>query len=147
MAAKREWKLRAIEAQNDAMVARREERATRKKVAKHKRRAAGARRHAALMQELNTDLIRSTRQTRMEDRIALREAADALAALAADAAALRDVLEHSASEEYVDYLTFRLRENLREAHSILESRGRPDHAADVASLLNDLPADTCTKTT
>ena len=35
MAAKREWKLRAIEAQNDAMVARREERATRKKVAKH----------------------------------------------------------------------------------------------------------------
>jgi len=97
MAAKREWKLRAIEAQNDAMVARREERATRKKVAKHKRRAAGARRHAALMQELNTDLIRSTRQTRMEDRIALREAADALAALAADAAALRDVLEHSAS--------------------------------------------------
>lgn len=141
MASKREWKLRAIEAQDDAARARRSEDEARRKARKHKRRAASAERHTVLLQELNSELVRSNRRVRMDDRMALRETADALAAIAADAAALREVLEHDTSAEYIDYLTFRLRENLTETHSILERRGRPDHAAEVAGMLNELPPD------
>jgi len=141
MASKREWKLRAIEARDDAKRARRSEQAVRRKSRKHKRRANKAERHAVLLQELNSELVRSNRRVRMDDRVALRETADALAAVAADAAALREALEHGTSAEYLDYLTFRLRENLTETHSILERRGRPDHAAEVAGMLNELPPD------
>ncbi|MGI9577231.1 MAG: hypothetical protein ACR2OH_03435 [Microthrixaceae bacterium] len=141
MANKREWKLRATEAREDYARSRRAEGAARKKAKKYKRRAGTAERHAELLQELNTQLVRSNRRVRMDDRVALRETADALAAIAADASALREALEHDTTDEYLDYLTFRLRENLRETHLILERRGRPDHAAEVAGMLNELPPD------
>lgn len=141
MASKREWKLRAIEAQDDYSRSRRAEGDARRKAKKFKRRSGTAERHSVLLQELNTELVRSNRRVRMDDRVALRETADALAAIAADAAALREALEHDTSDEYLDYLTFRLRENLRETHLILEKRGRPDHAAEVAGMLNELPPD------
>ena len=141
MANKREWKLRAMEARDSAARALRAEREAKARARRHKKRARTAKRHAALLQELNSELVRTNRNVRMDDRVALRETADALAAIAADAAALREVLEHETTQEYVDYVTFRLRENLRETHSILERRGRPDHAAEVAGMLNELPPD------
>ncbi|MCZ7629120.1 MAG: hypothetical protein M5U19_08675 [Microthrixaceae bacterium] len=92
-----------------------------------------------MLQDLNRQLTTSYREDRAADAAAMHFAAEAVAAFAADAVALREINRDEDNPEYLDHLTFRLRQNLLEARSFLDEQGEVGRSADLADLLNALP--------
>lgn len=118
-----------------------EERAdlARRKAKRWKDRARAAEVQIAVLQDLNRQLTTSYREDRAADAAAMHFAAEAVAAFAADAVALREINRDEDNPEYLDHLTFRLRQNLLEARSFLDEQGEVGRSADLADLLNALP--------
>ena len=114
-----------------------------RKVSRWKRRAKGAENQVAVLQDLNRQLTIDYREDRAADAAALHFAAEAVAAFAADAVALREIVPNPDEDcsDYLDHLTFRLRQNLLEARTFLDEQGETGRAADLADLLNGLPPD------
>jgi hypothetical protein len=110
-----------------------------------KQRAKSAEGHLAVVQDLNRNLTASYKEGRGADVAAVYFAAEAIAAIASDAAALRSIQSRKRHAEYVDYLTFRLRQNLVEARSFLDEHNQVNYAATLADLLNELPPDPASK--
>lgn len=111
----------------------------RRKAKRWKDRARAAEVQIAVLQDLNRQLTTSYREDRAADAAALHFAAEAVAAFAADAVALREINRDEDNPEYLDHLTFRLRQNLLEARSFLDEQGEVGRSADLADLLNALP--------
>ncbi len=111
------------------------------KAQKWRERARSSEAQIAVLQDLNRQLTVSYREDRASDAAALHFAAEAMAAFAADAVALREINRDEDNPEYLDHLTFRLRQNLLEARSFLDEQGEVGRSADLADLLNALPAD------
>lgn len=113
----------------------------RSKAERWKTRARTAETQIAVLQDLNRQLTVNYRGDRSADAAALHFAAEAVAAFAADAVALREINRDEDNPEYLDHLTFRLRQNLLEARSFLDEQGEVGRSADLADLLNALPPD------
>jgi chromosome segregation ATPase len=113
----------------------------RTKAERWKARARAAETQIAVLQDLNRLLTVNYREDRAADATALHFAAEAVAAFAADAVALREMNCGEDNPEYLDHLTFRLRQNLLETRSFLDERGEVGRSADLADLLNALPPD------
>ncbi len=112
-----------------------------RKTQKWKDRARASESQISVLQDLNRQLTVSYREDRAADAAALHFAAEAVAAFAADAVALREMNRDEENHEYLDHLTFRLRQNLLEARSFLDEQGEVGRSADLADLLNALPPD------
>lgn len=112
-----------------------------RKARKWKARSRAADAQIAVLQDLNRQLTVNYREDRAQDAAALHFAAEAVAAFAADAVALREINADEEHSDYLDHLTFRLRQNLLEARSFLDEQGEVGRAADLADLLNGLPPD------
>ncbi len=148
-------RLLADEAEAKAERAKRKRRRTRDKLARTKDRLDQAKRRAEkwkgrakssetqveVLRDLNRQLTVGYRESRSSDAAALHFAAEAIGAFAADAAALRSIHPDTEHTDYVDHLTFRLRQNLIEARQFLDQQGEVARAADLADLLNGLPPD------
>jgi hypothetical protein len=113
----------------------------RSKAERWKARARAAETQIAVLQDLNRQLTVNYREDRAADAAALHFAAEAVAAFAADAVALREMNRDEDNPEYLDHLTFRLRQNLLEVRSFLDEQGEVGRSADLADLLNALPPD------
>lgn len=111
------------------------------KAERWKDRARTAETQIAVLQDLNRQLTVNYREDRAVDAAALHFAAEAVAAFAADAVALREINRDEDNPEYLDHLTFRLRQNLLEARSFLDEQGEVGRSAALADLLNALPPD------
>ncbi len=111
------------------------------KTRRWKHRARNAETQVAVLQHLNAQLTASYREDRAADATALHFATEAVAAFAADAVALREISGGEDCSDYLDHLTFRLRQNLLEARSFLDELGEVGHSADLADMLNTLPPD------
>lgn len=111
------------------------------KAGKWKSRTKASQTQVEVLRDLNRQLTVDYRESRASDAAAIHFAAEAINAFAADAAALRAMQTGTEHTDYLDHLTFRLRQNLIEARQFLDQQGEAARAADLADLLNALPPD------
>lgn len=138
--AKRRKKARRRAERATEMAGERADRAQRR-ATKWKRRARAAENQVSVLQDLNRRLTVDYREDRAADAAALHFAAEAVVAFASDAVALRELNSGDDCSEYLDHLTFRLRQNLLETRSFLDNHGEVNRSAALADLLNGLPPD------